>query len=40
MQALETERGGILIYTAAVNAAINEDLKKEWSGYLDEIRTH
>ena len=40
LQALETERGGILIYTAAVNAAVNKDLKKEWSGYLDETRTH
>lgn len=40
LQALETERGGIQIYTAALNAAQNEDLKEEWQGYLDETRTH
>lgn len=40
LQALETERGGIQIYTAALKAAQNEDLKEEWQGYLDETRTH
>ena len=39
-QALETERGGIKIYTAALKAAINPDLKKEWGEYLGETRTH
>jgi len=39
-QALETERGGIKIYTTALKAATNEDLHEEWSGYLDETRTH
>lgn len=40
LQAIETERGGIQIYTAAVKAAVNEDLKKEWGEYLEETRTH
>ncbi|WP_226470637.1 hypothetical protein [Luteimonas panaciterrae] len=40
LQALETERGGIQIYTAALKAVQNEDLRKEWEGYLDETRTH
>lgn len=40
LQALETERGGIKIYTAAVQAAQNEDFKEELQGYLDETRTH
>lgn len=40
LQALETERGGIQIYTAAIEAAVNGDLKKEWGEYLDETRTH
>ncbi|WP_242108283.1 hypothetical protein [Luteimonas aquatica] len=40
LQALETERGGIEIYTAAIKAAKNEDLRKEWQGYLEETRTH
>ena len=39
-QALETERGGIKIYSSALKAAVNEDLKKEWQGYLDETKTH
>jgi rubrerythrin len=40
LQALETERGGIQVYTAAIKAAQNADLKKEWQEYLDETRTH
>lgn len=40
LQALETERGGIKVYGAAIKAALNEDLKKEWKEYLDETRTH
>lgn len=40
LQALETERGGIKVYTAAINVAVNEDLKKEWQEYLDETLHH
>jgi rubrerythrin len=40
LQALETERGGILVYTAAIKAARNKDLKKEFQEYLDETRHH
>ncbi|MGN6224936.1 hypothetical protein [Pseudoxanthomonas sp.] len=40
LQALETERGGIQVYTAAIEAAQNEDLKEEWRKYLDETRRH
>ena len=40
LQALETERGGIQVYTAAIKAAQNPDLKKEWEEYLEETRTH
>ena len=39
-QALETERGGIKVYTAAVACAINEDLHKEWKEYLAQTRKH
>lgn len=39
-QALETERGGIKIYTAAIGCAINDDLRKEWKEYLEETTTH
>lgn len=40
LQALETERGGIKVYTAAVKAAQNEDFKEELQSYLEETRTH
>lgn len=40
LQALETERGGIQIYTHAIQAAQNDDLRKEWQEYLEETRTH
>jgi rubrerythrin len=40
LQAVETERGGIEIYTAAIKAATNDDLRKEWKKYLDETRKH
>lgn len=39
-QALETEIGGINVYTAALTCATNKDLAKEWDGYLDETKTH
>ena len=40
LQALETERGGIQLYTTAIQAAQNDDLRKEWQEYLVETRTH
>lgn len=39
-QALETEIGGVQVYENAINCAINEDLKKEWTKYLEETRKH
>ena len=39
-QALETELGGVKIYETALRCAQNEDLRKEWSEYLSETRTH
>ena len=39
-QALETEMGGILIYEHAIQCAVNEDLKKEWTTYLNETLHH
>ncbi len=39
-QALETELGGVQIYENAIKCAINEDLKKEWTKYLEETRKH
>lgn len=39
-QALETELGGVQIYTTALSCAVNEDLKKEWQEYLDQTKNH
>ncbi len=39
-QALETEMGGVQIYTKAVECAVNIDLKKEWQKYLDQTKRH
>jgi rubrerythrin len=39
-QALETELGGVQVYTTALSCALNEDLKKEWQEYLDQTKNH
>jgi hypothetical protein len=40
LQSLEHELGGVKVYTAALKAAVNDDLKKEWQGYLAETKKH
>jgi len=32
-QALETEKGGVQVYTTALRCVMNEDLKEEWKKY-------
>lgn len=39
-QALETEKGGVQIYSTALRCAINKDLKEEWNKYLGQTRAH
>jgi hypothetical protein len=39
-QALETEKGGVQIYTTALRCALNKDLKEEWTKYLEQTKTH
>src|SRR5688572_11924998 len=39
-EALETEKGGVLVYETALRCAINEDLSEEWEEYLDQTRNH
>lgn len=39
-QALETEKGGVQIYTTALRCAVNKDLKEEWSKYLEQTKAH
>jgi rubrerythrin len=40
LQALETEIGGVQIYTTALDCAVNKDLKKEWEEYLEQTQHH
>ena len=39
-QSLETERSGIQVYENAVDCAQNDDLKKEWTKYLEQTTNH
>jgi rubrerythrin len=39
-QALETELGGVQVYTTALRCAVNEDLKEEWTEYLEQTEEH
>jgi rubrerythrin len=39
-QALETELGGVQVYETALKCTVNDDLREEWQGYLDETKNH
>jgi rubrerythrin len=39
-QALETETGGIQVYENAIACAVNDDLRKEFSEYLEQTKRH
>jgi ferritin-like metal-binding protein YciE len=39
-QSLETEMGGVQIYTTALRCAVNEELKEEWQEYLEQTKNH
>lgn len=39
-QMLETELGGVLVYEAALECALNEDLNEEWEKYLEQTKHH
>lgn len=40
LQALETELGGVKIYETAVRCAVNDELREEWTEYLEQTRNH
>jgi rubrerythrin len=40
LQGLETEQGGVEIYKRAVAAAVNEDLREEFTKYLEQTQRH
>jgi rubrerythrin len=39
-QALETEIGGQEVYKKAIECAVNEEVREEWTKYLDETENH
>ena len=39
-EALETELGGVQVYTTALKCANNEELKEEWQKYLEQTENH
>ena len=40
LQSLAHEMGGVQVYRNAVDCALNEELKEEWSEYLAQTETH
>jgi hypothetical protein len=39
-QMLETEMGGVQVYTTALQCVVNKDLKEEWTEYLEQTKHH
>ncbi|HMJ25292.1 MAG TPA: hypothetical protein VK475_05665, partial [Pyrinomonadaceae bacterium] len=39
-QALETELGGVQVYTTALRCVVNDELKEEWEKYLEQTQNH
>jgi rubrerythrin len=39
-QLLETEMGGVQVYRTALRCVLNEDLREEFEGYLEETERH
>jgi rubrerythrin len=39
-QSLETELGGVQIYTTALRCVENDELKEEWEEYLEQTQQH
>lgn len=40
LQSLEHERSGVNVYETAIGCAVSEDLKQQWSVYLEQTHTH
>ena len=40
LQSLEHERTGVDIYATAIRCAVSQDLKYQWSEYLEQTQTH
>ncbi|MGZ9074488.1 MAG: ferritin-like domain-containing protein [Burkholderiaceae bacterium] len=39
-QMLETEIGGVQVYTTALDCVVNDDLREEWTKYLQQTERH
>ena len=39
-QALETELGGVQVYTTALRCVVNDELREEWEEYLEQTKNH
>jgi hypothetical protein len=40
LQSLEHERAGVSVYETAIRCAVSNDLKYQWSQYLEQTHTH
>ncbi|MET0659141.1 MAG: hypothetical protein ABW110_13400 [Steroidobacteraceae bacterium] len=40
LQSLEHEKGGVQVYETALKCVVNDDLRGEWQGYLEQTRKH
>jgi hypothetical protein len=40
LQSLEHEKGGVLVYTTALDCVVNPELEKEWQEYLRQTKNH
>ena len=40
LQSLEHERGGVKVYEAALQCAVQEELKEEWQKYFEQTQNH
>ena len=39
-QALETEKGGVQVYSTALRCVVNKELQEEWNKYLEQTKNH
>ncbi|MBA3253529.1 MAG: ferritin-like domain-containing protein [Pseudomonadota bacterium] len=39
-QMLETELGGVQVYTTALECVVNDELEEEWTKYLEQTQRH
>lgn len=40
LQALQHEKGGLLVYRTALECVLNDELREEWTGYLEQTMKH